>query len=103
MGVSYDNSAVERYFDGLGEKEWDRLDRPPLVRLFEVHQRFIRRWVAPEARVLEIGAGPGRFTVEPARIGCRVVVSDISSVQLELNKRHVSDAGLKNWPVPAAN
>jgi 2-polyprenyl-3-methyl-5-hydroxy-6-metoxy-1,4-benzoquinol methylase len=97
MGVSDDNCAVERYFDELGEKEWDRLeiDRRSRVSL-EMHCRFLRRWMAPETRVLEIGAGPGRFTIELARMGCRVVVSDISGVQLELNKRYVGDAGLSD-------
>lgn len=97
MGVSDDKSAVERYFDELGEREWDRLEADQRSRVsLEIHKRFLRRWVVPETRVLEIGAGPGRFTIELARMGCRVVVSDISSVQLELNKRYVSNAGLSD-------
>ncbi len=97
MGVSEDNSAVERYFDELGEREWDRLEADLHSRVsLEIHHRFLRRWVAPGTRVLEVGAGPGRFTIELARMGCRVVVSDISRVQLELNKRYVSDAGLSD-------
>jgi ubiquinone/menaquinone biosynthesis C-methylase UbiE len=97
VGVSDDSSAVERYFDALGEKEWDRLETDLRSRVsLEMHRRFLRRWVAPGTRVLEIGAGPGRFTVELARMGCRVVVSDISGVQLELNKRRVTDAGLSD-------
>ena len=88
---------VERYFDQLGEKEWDRLEADLRSRVsLEMHRRFLRQWVAPETRVLEVGAGPGRFTIELARMGCRVVVSDISGVQLELNKRYVSDAGLSD-------
>ncbi len=45
--------------------------------------------------MLEIGAGPGRFTIELAEMGCRVVVSDISPVQLEANARRVAEAGLE--------
>lgn len=97
MGASDDNAAIERYFDALGEKEWDRLETDLRSRVsLEMHHRFLRRWVAPGTRVLEIGAGPGRFTIELARMGCRVVVSDISGVQLELNQRRVSDAGLSD-------
>jgi SAM-dependent methyltransferase len=44
-------------------------------------------------RVLEIGAGPGRFTIELAKLGCRVVVTDISKVQLALNHEEVDRAG----------
>jgi hypothetical protein len=44
-------------------------------------------------RVLEVGAGPGRFTIQLAAMGARVVVTDLSPVQLELNARYVADAG----------
>jgi SAM-dependent methyltransferase len=59
---------------------------------FELHRRWLRRHQV-RGRVLEIGAGPGRFTVELVRSGCRVVVADISAVQLDLNRQHVAAAG----------
>ncbi len=37
--------------------------------------------------MLEVGAGAGRFTVELARLGCSVLVADVSSVQLDLNRQ----------------
>lgn len=81
---------VRRYYDALGEGEWTRLTRNVRGRVsLELHRRFLRRFVAPGARVLEIGAGPGRFTLELAQIGARVVVSDISEVQLALNEEHL--------------
>ena len=46
--------------------------------------------------MLEVGAGPGRFTVELARAGTSVVVSDISGVQLELNRAQVAEAGCEH-------
>lgn len=36
-------------------------------------------------RVLEVGAGPGRFTLELAALDARIVVTDVSDVQLALN------------------
>jgi 2-polyprenyl-3-methyl-5-hydroxy-6-metoxy-1,4-benzoquinol methylase len=44
-------------------------------------------------RVLEVGAGPGRFTIELAALGAQVVVSDVSTVQLNLNRATVAQAG----------
>lgn len=44
--------------------------------------------------MLEIGAGAGRFTIVLAQLGCRIVVSDVSPVQLALNERHVAEAGV---------
>jgi ubiquinone/menaquinone biosynthesis C-methylase UbiE len=43
-------------------------------------------------RVLEVGAGPGRFTIALAGIGALVTVTDVSAGQLELNRKHVADA-----------
>jgi SAM-dependent methyltransferase len=85
---------VRKFFDEIGDGEWGRFDKDARSRVaFEFHRRFLRRHVADGAHVLEIGAGPGRFTIELARMGCRVVVSDISPVQLEANERRVNTAG----------
>lgn len=79
--------AVRAYFDDLGEKEWERLTVTVAGRVsLEVHRRFLRRFVRPGWRVLEVGAGPGRFTFELAALGGRIVVTDVSRVQLELNE-----------------
>jgi len=51
------------YYDELGEEEWHRLARDLPGRVsFAVHRRFLARFVRPGHRVLEVGAGPGRFT-----------------------------------------
>jgi len=86
--------AVRSYFDTLGAAEWDRLDSDAAGRAsLEVHQRFLARFVTRDMRVLEVGAGPGRFTIFLAALGARVVVTDLSPVQLELNARYVGEAG----------
>ena len=46
-----------------------------------------RRYVSAGDRVFEAGSGPGRFTLELARIGARIVVGDISSEQLRLHRQ----------------
>jgi 2-polyprenyl-3-methyl-5-hydroxy-6-metoxy-1,4-benzoquinol methylase len=72
---------VRQFFDDIGDSEWDRFDKDARSRVaLEVHRRFLRRHVPEGSYVLEIGAGPGRFTIELAEMGCRVVVSDLSPV-----------------------
>jgi SAM-dependent methyltransferase len=58
-----------------------------------VHLHYLRRFIQPRDRVLDVGAGPGRFTIELAEIGAVVVVADISPGQLELNRERVAAAG----------
>lgn len=88
-------ARVEGYFDALGEGEWRRLQADLAARVsLEVHTRFLGRFMRSGMRVLEIGAGAGRFTIELARLGCQVLASDLSEVQLALNQEHVEAAGL---------
>ena len=85
---------IREHFDDLADDEWHRLERDPSSRVsLELHRRFLARFVRPGDRVLEIGAGPGRFTCELAALGARVVVTDVSPVQLALNERYVDAAG----------
>ncbi|MFF4820734.1 class I SAM-dependent methyltransferase [Kitasatospora sp. NPDC001309] len=86
--------AIRRYYDALAEGEEDRLTKDVAGRVsFEIHRRFLRPYLSEGQRVLEIGAGPGRFTTVLAEHGACVVVTDISPVQLRLNEANVSAAG----------
>jgi SAM-dependent methyltransferase len=51
-----------------------------------LHTEAIERAVPRNSRVLEIGAGPGRFTEVLHRLGCRIVVGDLSATQLACNR-----------------
>jgi SAM-dependent methyltransferase len=98
--VTVDETAAGRkliqdLYDAIGELEWLRLVHDPAARVaFEIHRRFLAKHVKRGQQILEIGAGPGRFTIALAELGCRVVVSDLSLVQLELNEQHLQEAGL---------
>jgi SAM-dependent methyltransferase len=88
-----DREAIRAYYDELGDAEWRRLEDTPRGRVsLEVHRRFLTRFIRSNARILEVGAGPGRFTMELAALGAAVTVTDISPVQLELHRLHLSDA-----------
>jgi SAM-dependent methyltransferase len=94
----YDPTRLAGFFDEYGEREWERLgpERPAVDRVnFATHLALLREHVGEGDRVLEAGAGPGRFTIELARIGARIVVGDISPGQLRLNRENVGAAGLE--------
>ncbi len=82
----YDPQHIARFFDNYGEREWDRFEGSAMDRVnLEVHLRLLRERIRSGDRVLEAGAGPGRFTLELATLGATVVVGDISPRQLELH------------------
>ena len=83
----YDPDWVRAHYDAYGTREWDRWEESPVERVkFYVHLHYLREHVRPGDRVLEIGAGAGRFTRELARITRHIVVADLSPGQLRLNR-----------------
>ena len=92
----YSPKWVADYFDEYGEQEWERFIRRPAdeVSLF-IHTHYLEQFVKPGSRVLDVGAGPGRFTQIMADMGCRVVVADISQVQLDLHLKFAEALGFE--------
>jgi len=86
---AYDADWVRSYFDEYGMKEWLRWDESPVERIkFFVHLHYLKQCIERDDRVLEIGAGAGRFTRELAALTDRIVVADLSSGQLRLNREN---------------
>ena len=92
-----DRERMRDFYDVLGDGEWSRLENTPRGRVaFEVHRHFLEPFIASGDHVLEIGAGPGRFTIELARLGATIDVTDFSSVQLDLNRQHLEGSDAEN-------
>ena len=90
--MPYDPEHIARFFDEYGEREWERFDATAMDRVnLEVHLRLLRQYVQPGYRVLDAGAGPGRFSLELARLGARVVAGDISPAQLALHAERTAE------------
>lgn len=92
----YDPERIARCFDTEPEKEWDRLDATPHGKVqFHIHQHYLQKYINSGDRVIEIGPGPGRFTIELGKIGASIGVVDISKEQLRLNEEKVTEAGFE--------
>ncbi|HEX2193964.1 MAG TPA: class I SAM-dependent methyltransferase [Candidatus Limnocylindria bacterium] len=102
-GARYDPDYVRAYYDAFGAREWERFERTPANRVnLHLHLWHLRRHIRAGQHVLDVGAGPGRFTIELARLGARVTVGDLSPVQLELNRQKVQEAGAEGSVVARA-
>ena len=94
---TYNGDHIARYFDDYGEREWERLTATPLDEIsLHIHTHYLKTSLTPGQRVLEIGAGAGRFTQVLGEIGVRVVVADISPVQIDLNRQNAETYGFKS-------
>jgi SAM-dependent methyltransferase len=96
MAFSSQSDSVAQYFDDYGIREWERLVRTPAdeVSLY-IHTHYLKKYISPNQKVLEIGAGAGRFTQILVGLGAQILVADISSVQLELNKKFSIEYGFR--------
>ena len=91
---NYSAELISQYFDEFGLQEWDRLSNTPAdeVSLY-IHTHYLKKHISKSDRVLEIGAGAGRFTQILAGLDTHIMVADISRVQLDLNKRFAHELG----------
>jgi ubiquinone/menaquinone biosynthesis C-methylase UbiE len=89
---TWDPERTAEFYDEYGEQEWTRFEtgRTPAAG-YDIHLRFLERFVQPGQRVLDAGSGPGRFTLELVRLGADVVALDISPGQLEQLRRRLPD------------
>jgi SAM-dependent methyltransferase len=89
---AWDPARTAEYFDEFGEREWTRFEDGVTPGMgLTAHIRMLEGYVRPGDRVLDAGAGPGRFTLELVRLGAHVTALDISPGQLELLRARVPD------------
>src|SRR5215475_10390325 len=98
----YNPDRVAQFFDAFGVQEWYRLIENPTKEVaLHVHAHYLQKFVCNGDRVLEVGAGAGRFTQILAELNTHIVVSDISSVQLNLNQQHAEEyryaSSIESW------
>ncbi|MHB0998545.1 MAG: class I SAM-dependent methyltransferase [Armatimonadota bacterium] len=91
MSTEYDPTWVKEFYDVYGMKEWNRWEFNRVS--WAIHVHYLRKAVKSDDRVLEMGAGAGRFTQVLAEITSNIVVADISPVQLEINEQQAKTLG----------
>ena len=93
--MGYDPDFPRAHYDRLADAEWTRLTRSHRGELnFLVHMDVLKAYITAEMDVLEIGAGAGIYTKELVDMARRLVVSDLSEVQIALNRDHMRDLGV---------
>jgi SAM-dependent methyltransferase len=87
--------AVRAYYASFGEREWTRLENPGDGALeFAITCHTLARYLPAGARVLDIGGGPGRYTIWLAQHGHRAVLADLSPELLALARAKIAEAGV---------
>ena len=73
---------VKEYYDQDSMAEWNRLDEHPFEFLIAV--KMMERYIKPGDKILDIGGGPGRYSLYFAKKGYDVTLVDLSDGNVEL-------------------
>ena len=87
---------VRNYYAAFGEKEWDRLTWPEGAIEFAITTHALNKHLPERGRVLDIGGGPGRYSIWLAQHGYRVVLADLSPNLLDIARAKISEAGVRS-------
>lgn len=84
---------IEEYYDRDAQLEWERFDRHPTE--FAVTRRALGDHLPPApAKILDIGGGPGRYSIWLAGLGYSVSLLDLSRQNLAMATRKAGEAGV---------
>jgi hypothetical protein len=57
-------AAVRAYYASFGEREWQRLTNPDDGAVeFALTKQLLATYLPPSGRILDLGGGPGRYTI----------------------------------------
>ncbi len=73
--------------------EWGRLEREPIE--FQVNWHFIKKYLPETGYILDNGAGPGKYSMELAKEGYRVTLTDLTPKLVEIAKNKAQDYQLE--------
>lgn len=100
VGIKYDTrlnlkgvlkmSKIIEYYSKFDE--WGRLDREPLE--FQINWHFIRKYIPTTGRVLDNGAGPGKYAMRLAKKGYEVTLTDLVPKLVEVAQEKAQEMKL---------
>jgi ubiquinone/menaquinone biosynthesis C-methylase UbiE len=90
LGCDVVTDAIDYYssFD-----EWGRLDREPLE--FMVNWHYIKANLPQSGKILDNGAGPGKYSMELAKLGYNVTLTDLTPKLVEIAKAKAIELGVE--------
>jgi len=88
-------SKIQKFYDDNVHREWERLGSRHRTE-FAVSLRALKEYLpSPPLKVIDIGGGPGRYSLALAKNGYRVTLVDLSAGNLVFASKKAQAAGLQ--------
>ena len=81
--------AIRQHYNADPRKEWDRLQTRNTAEK-QITLRMMDRYIRPGDRILDIGGGPGHYSIHYARQGHDVTLLDLSDENVRFAKKKAS-------------
>ena len=89
-----EQKAIREHYDTNPRKEWDRLQkRFPYEKYITTH--MMDRYIRPGDTILDIGGGPGHYSIHYARKGHAVTLLDLSGGNVRFAKQKARQYGVR--------
>lgn len=85
---------IKSYYDNNVINEWRRLEDPYGKIEFLSTMHIIKKYFPVKGKVLDVGCGPGRYSIELLKSGFNVTLMDLSSKNLFFAKSKIESLGL---------
>lgn len=84
-------SNVEEFYNCRYD-EWGRLERHRIE--YEITKKVLKEYIKDNSDVLDVGGGPGKYSIFLAQNGHRVTLVDLSEKLVEQAEKHAAQAGV---------
>ena len=84
-----DAVIVKAHYDADPQKEWDRLAGGRFE--YKIATHYMEKYINSGDSVLDIGGGPGRYSIWLAQKGCDVTLLDLSEQNIEFARKKASE------------
>jgi len=86
---------IQDFYTSQPNAEWQRLETPYSRLEFKSALRLIEKYFPPYGSVIDVGGGPGRYTIELLKRGYQVTLFDLAEAQLEVARRQLESLKLR--------
>ena len=87
------SEATREYYASFGEREWSRLENPDDGAVeFALTCHVLNKYLPSNLRILDIGGGPGRYSIWLAQQGHQIVLADLSPELLRIAQEKITEA-----------